>query len=351
MHVDELADRSVLAIDFGGTQIRAALITPDLAVHARRSVPTRDEDGVEAVIARICEAAAEVRGEARAAGLPEPIGVGLSAPGPLDPWRGVVVAPPNLAAWHDVQLAARVNEALDLPVFLERDTNVAVLAEWRHGAARGSGTAVYITISTGIGGGAIVDGRPLVGPDGTAGEMGHIVVELDGPVCGCGGAGHVEAIASGTALERETRALLARGDSPRLAELAAGGAELDAALLARAADRGDAAASAVLARAWTAIGAMCASLVNVLNPDVIVIGGTIAEHRPELLEVARQEIARRAFALPASRVRVVPAELGDDVSLIGTLAIVNERIGDPAFGAGSHLPRQAAPVEQGVLRP
>jgi glucokinase len=350
--VDELADRSILALDFGGTQIRAALITPNLAVHARRAVPTRDEEGVDAVVARICHVAAEVRSDARAAGLPPPIAIGISSPGPLDPWRGIVVSPPNLAAWHDVPLAASVSEALDLPAFLERDTNVAVRAEWRDGAARGAGTVVYITVSTGIGGGAIIDGQPLIGPDGTAGEMGHIVVELDGPVCGCGGAGHVEAIGSGTALAREARALLEAGASPRLLELATDdGAEPDAALLARAADDGDPAAAAVLARAWTAIGAMCASLVNVLNPDVIVIGGSIAEHRPQLLEVARDEIARRAFAVPASRVRVVPAALGDDVSLIGLLPIVHERIGDPAFAGGLHRPRSAAPAEQGALRP
>ncbi len=348
--MDERVDQSVLAIDFGGTQIRAALITPDLAVHARRAVATRDEEGVEAVVARICEVAAEVRADARSAGLPPPIGVGISAPGPLDPWRGIVVSPPNLAAWHDVPLAAKVSEALDLPTFLERDTNVAVLAEWRHGAARGAGTVVYITVSTGIGGAAIIDGRPLVGPDGTAGEMGHLVVELGGPICGCGGAGHVEAIASGTAIARDGRVLVDRRASPGLAELAAG-AEIDAVLVARAADDGDTAAAALLDRAWAAIGAMCASLVNVLNPDVIVIGGSIAEHRPRLLEVARREIAQGAFAVPASRVRVVPAALGDDVSLVGTLPIVTERMADPAFHAGSHWPTMAATAQQGALRP
>lgn len=349
--MDELAHRPVLAIDFGGTQIRAALITPDLAVHARRAVPTRDEDGVDAVVARICDVAAEVRADAQAAGLPPPVGIGISAPGPLDPWQGIVVSPPNLAAWHDVPLAASVSAALDLPAFLERDTNVAVLAEWRHGAARGAGTVVYITVSTGIGGAAIIDGRPLIGPDGTAGEMGHMVVELDGPICGCGGAGHVEAIASGTALAREARALVDAGASPRLSELAAGGAEVDAELLTRAADDADPSATRVLARAWTAIGAMCASLVNVLNPDVIVIGGSIAQHRPRLFAVARREIQQRAFAVPAARARVVPAALGDDVSLIGTLQIVNERMGDPAFAGGSNRPQLAASATQGASRP
>ena len=349
--MDELADRSVLAIDLGGTQIRAALITSDLAVHARRAVPTRDEEGVEAVVARICGVAAEVRDDALAAGLSTPAGVGISAPGPLDPWNGIVLAPPNLAGWRDVPLAAHVADALHLPTFLERDTNVAVLAEWRYGVARGARTAVYVTVSTGIGGGAIIDGRPLIGPDGTAGEIGHIVVELDGPRCGCGGIGHVEAIASGTALARDGLALLERGGSPRLAELAATGDAVDATMLARAADDGDGACAELLARAWTAIGAMCASLVNVLNPDIIVIGGSIAEHRPALLEAVRLEIERRAFAVPASRVRVEQSQLKDDVSLIGILPIVAERLSDPAFRAASHRPRTAATNTLGALRP
>ena len=156
-----------------------------------RSVPTRE--------LRVCRSPS-----ASASRLPERSTRGAAS----------CVAPPNLAAWHEVPLAARVSEALDLPTFLERDTNVAVLAEWRTGAARGAGTVVYITVSTGVGGAAIIDRRPLVGPDGMAGEMGHIVVELDGPLCGCGGAGHVEAIASGTALAREARALI---DCRRLA--------------------------------------------------------------------------------------------------------------------------------------
>ena len=347
--MDELTERSVLAIDFGGTQIRAALITPDLAVHARRAVPTRDEDGVEAVVDRICDLAAGVLSDARAAALSEPIGVGISSPGPLDPWRGLVVSPPNLAAWHDVPVAARVNEATGLPAFLERDTNVAVLAEARYGAGRGSGTVVYLTISTGIGGAAIIDGRPLVGPDGMAGEFGHIVLDIDGPICGCGGAGHAEAIGSGTALAREARALVASGGSPHLAAMAAAGRDLDAAAVADAADGGDRAAGQLLGRAWTAIGALCASLVNALNPEVIVIGGSIAAHRPEILDVARAEIVSRCFPVPAARVRVAPAELGDDVSLIGCLPIVHERIDDPAYRAGARRPTMAS-SRQGASR-
>jgi glucokinase len=340
--VDEAAEQPILAIDLGGTRIRAAYVSPTLAVSCRRAVDTLDQEGVAAVVDRLCRLASEALDQARRDGLPEPIGVGIASPGPLDPWRGVVVAPPNLAGWRDVPLTAAVERAVGLPAFLERDTNVAVMAEWRHGAAREARTVIYVTVSTGVGGGIVIDGRPLTGLDGTAGEIGHLTVELDGPPCGDGSPGHVEAIGSGTAIAREGWQLLAEGGAPILARLAAeAGATrpdrdevVDAELVAQAADAGDAACRAVLARAWTAIGAMCAGLVNVFNPEVIVVGGSIAVHRPELFGVIRDEIARRAFATPARRVRVVLAEHGDDVSLIGSLPIVNERYRGPAYEGG-----------------
>jgi glucokinase len=333
--VDELAGRSILAIDLGGTQIRAAHVSPDLTVACRRAEETHDEEGVEAVIDRICSYARAVRADALRAGLDDPIGIGISSPGPLDPWHGVVIAPPNLAGWREVPLTTRVEAVLGLPTFLERDTNAAVIAEWRFGAARDTDDAVYVTVSTGIGGGLIVNGRPVIGKDGSAGEIGHITVEIDGPLCGDGMPGHAEAIGSGTAIAREGRALLDRGEAPILGALVAEGGmdagSVDAELVARAADEGDAACQAVLDRAWTAIGAMCASLVNTLNPEVIVLGGSIARHRPELLGAVRDEIDKRAFPGPARRVRVETAEFGDDVSLIGLLPIVNERVHDPIY--------------------
>jgi glucokinase len=347
--VESTADRPILAVDLGGTQIRAALVTPDRTVHCRRAIPTADEEGVEAVIGRIIEVAAAVRSDAASEGLPPPIGVGISSPGPLDPWRGIVLVAPNLAGWRNIPLTPPVAESLGLPAFLERDTNVAVMAEWRYGAAAGTRSAIYITVSTGIGGGVIIDGRPLVGPDGTAGEVGHMTIELDGPRCGCGGIGHVEAIASGTALAREARALLARSADSPLGRLAASGDEVDAELVARAAELGDPDCAALLERAWVAVGALCASLVNLLDPEVIVIGGSIAKHHPRLFEVARLELERRAFPILLEGVRVEPAALGDDVSLVGSLPIVNDRIGDPAYAAGSH-PLPSAAQQQGAPR-
>jgi glucokinase len=329
--VEEVADRSILAIDLGGTQIRAAHVSPDLVVSCRRAVETRDEEGVQAVIDRICSAALAVREDAHRAGLADPVGIGISSPGPLDPWAGIVIAPPNLAGWRDIPLAANVEEAVGLPTYLERDTNAAVMGEWRYGAAKGADDVIYVTVSTGIGGGVVVDGRPLIGKDGTAGEIGHITVDIDGPLCGDGQPGHAEAIGSGRAIAREGRALLKSGKAPGLAALAADAEVVDAELVARAADEGDEACRAVLDRAWVAIGAMCAGLVNTLNPEVIVLGGSIGCNRPELPSAIRAEIDRRAFPAPARRVRVEMTQFAGDVSLIGLLPIVNERLNDRSY--------------------
>ena len=336
------AERPVLAVDLGGTQIRAALITPDREVRHRRAVKTRDEDGVTAVLDRIVEIAAAVRDDAHRAGDPEPVGLGISAPGPLDRWRGIVLAAPNLHGWENVSVVDHVAPRIGLATYLERDTNVAVMAEWRYGAGRGAQNVIYITVSTGIGGGIVLDGRPIIGPDGSAGEVGHMTVNLDGPICGCGGVGHAEAIGSGTALAREARALLDAGRAPVLARLAADGREPDAELLAAAAHAGDDDAGQVLERAWEAIGALCASLVNVLDPEVIVLGGSIAQHQPRLFEVIDAELERRAFAFLRHRVRIERAALGGDVSLIGLLPIVNDRIHDAAFRAAASRPPSGA---------
>lgn len=347
--VDAGAAQPVLAIDLGGTQIRAAHVAPDLTVSLRRAVPTDGVEGPDAVIGRICSITAEVRAEAEREGLPEPIGIGISSPGPLDPWRGVVVLPPNLPGWVDIPLADRVQQQLGLPTFLERDTNVAMMAEWRYGSARNADDAIYITVSTGIGGGIIARGEPLQGPDNTAGEVGHITIDLDGPLCGDGMQGHAEAIGSGTAIARDGRLLLERGESPILAQLAAGGREVDAAMVAEAAESGDAASRAIYERAYVAVGVLCASLVNALNPQVIVIGGSIAEHHPELREVARMEIDSRAFPGPARRVRVTSPRFTDDVSLIGSLPLVNERMDDPAYRRTPDMIRSSPRAANGAL--
>jgi glucokinase len=258
-------------------------------------------------------------------------GIGISSPGPVDPRSGVIVEPPNLGPqFRDVAIAAELSAAEGLPAFLDRDTNVAALGERAFGAARDVDDFIYLTVSTGIGGAIVTGGRLLHGPDGYAGELGHVVVEMNGPRCGCGGIGHVEAIAAGVSLARFAEAALASGQSPFLADRARAlpqGEQLSAKDVAEGSLAGDPACVELMNRARRAIAAGCVGYVNTFNPHRIVIGGSIADAEGErLLGPIREAIAAEAFQVVARRVRVVPAGLGADVSLAGAQPLVMSRL-------------------------
>jgi glucokinase len=257
-------------------------------------------------------------------------GIGVSSPGPVDPRTGYVVEPPNLGPmFRDVPLAPELARALGLPAFLDRDTNIAALGERAFGAAQGEDDFIYLTVSTGVGGAIVTGGRLLHGPDGLAGELGHVPVTLDGPRCGCGGMGHVEAYASGAGLAKLARAAVDLEESPFLAERArAIGAEQLSAVDVSAGERaGDAACVALMTRARRAIAAGCVGYVNAFNPHRIVIGGSIAEAEGErLLGEVRDAIRNEVFEVSGRRVTVVAPTLGGDVSLAGAQPLVMSRL-------------------------
>jgi glucokinase len=277
------------------------------------------------------------------------MGIGISSPGPVDPRAGSVVEPPNLGpGFRDVPLADAVEAALGLPTFLDRDTNVAALGEAAYGAGRGQYDFIYVTVSTGVGGSIVTDGRLFHGPDGMAGELGHVPVELDGPICGCGGRGHLEAVASGTALARDAREAVAAGASPFLAARAAeiGLDALSARDVAEGEDAGDATCTLVMGRARRAVATACVGFVNAFNPHRIIIGGAIAEAQgARMLDLARDTIARECFSRLGAAVRVIAPELGEDVSLAGAQPLVSSRINDPAWrrSGSAQLPSLASP--------
>ncbi len=317
----------VLALDLGGTNARAGVVTPDGRLTVRRAGSTPLVDGTSAVVEFCLDLLRACRAEHLAAGGEPPIAVGIAAPGPLDPSRGVLIDPPNLRDdWWGYPLAPTVGEAFGLPWAIGKDTNVNILAERDFGAGEGSDDLVYLTISTGIGGAAISGGRPVIGPDGVAGELGHMTIDIDGPRCGCGGVGHLEALASGTGIANAARTALADGrDAPELARIAARIAPrlLAAVHVSEAAEAGDPVALAILERARRAVALGVVSIVNVFGPDVVILGGGITlAWGDRLLEPARQAVAEMAFRIPAQRVRIVPAALGDDVGLIGTVPLV-----------------------------
>lgn len=319
----------ILALDLGGSQIRTAALEHGGPIRARRRAPTPVEAGPQAVVSACTDLLSATYEELKAGESGRvATAVGVSAPGPLDSRSGVLIDPPNLGrTFRDIALGAAIEESIGLPAVIERDTNVAAMAEGEHGAAVGRRDYLYITVSTGIGGAIVSDGRLLMGADGTAGELGHLPVDMDGPRCGCGGRGHLEAIASGTAIARAGREAGERGESPLLATLLAdAGAMFEARHVVEAEGAGDAVATAIMERARGAFAAVCVGLVDVFNPELIVVGGSLAQAQVDRwLEPARQAIAHSGFRTPARRAKLVPAALGDDVGLVGAACLVEGR--------------------------
>lgn len=321
----------VLALDLGASRIRVAVVAADGRILARRDGRTPGAAGPEAVVEACIVHLMAVRDEAGADTAARLRGVGLSAPGPVDPRSGLLVQPPNIGpGFRDVPFAGPIGAALGLPAVLERDTHVAALGELAFGAAQGCRDFLYLTVSTGFGGAIVVDGRLYGGPDGVAGELGHLPVDLDGPRCACGGRGHIEAISSGSGIARlATEAALA-GTSPALAARLAERAPnpLEGRDVAAAADAGDPAASAILERAREAFAAFVVGLVNAFAPERIIVGGGVANGQGErLLGPARAAVANTAFRIPRDRVQIVPAALGDDVGLIGAVPLLGRHAG------------------------
>ena len=312
---------TVVAVDLGGTNIRAAIFpTAEAKPTAIARAPTLAAEGPEAVIDRIIAAIQEV-----ASGIEGGMRIGLGAPGPLDPKRGLVIEAPNLPGWVNIPLRDRLEQHFECPVALGNDANLAGLGEWRHGAGRGAHNLLYLTLSTGIGGGVIVDNRLLVGAHGLAAELGHMTVRPDGPLCGCGQRGHLEAVASGPAIARRARERLAAGEASALRAVADWDRDLTAEDVGRAALAGDSLAVAVVAEAGAAIGTHLANLLHVFNPEVIVLGGGVSQIGAPLFgpieQALRENVMHPAYL---EGLRLERAALGDDAGLIGAMVLARE---------------------------
>ncbi len=310
-----------IGIDLGGTKISTALVDTEGRIISRDYRETNGAGGPAAVITRMIDAASKVM---KGGGIvpPQISGVGVAAPGPIDAESGTVTTPPNLPGWKDVPLRQLMQDGLGLPTALENDANAAALAEHRFGAGRGAKHMIYVTASTGIGGGFILNGELYGGAMGAAGEIGHMTILPQGPHCGCGNRGCLEALASGRAIAREARERVKRGVPTLVADLAGGDPDcISAKLVAEAAAQGDIEAQEILDEAMTYLGVGMANLVNLLNPELIVIGGGLTKMGERLFEPVRRIIDRRAFCAAAQAVKVVPAQLGDDVGVLGAAAV------------------------------
>lgn len=307
----------VVGLDLGGTQIRACLADAQGEILSQVRQPTLAREGPQGVMDRMKEAIHEVlQGVQRNAVR----SIGIAAPGPLDPLTGMVIAPPNLPGWNDVPLSDIMSRSFDLPVFINNDANLAGLAEHRFGAGRGTLDMIYLTISTGLGGGIICGGQLLLGAHGLAGEPGHTIVDPAGPPCGCGNAGCLEAMAAGPAIASYASELIRQGRGSSLAGHIAGGEELTGEMVGEAAEAGDGVALESVRRAAYYLGIGVLNLIHIFDPQMVILGGGVTKLGPLLFDPVRAWVLGHAMAPVQRHTPIVAAALGDDVGLLGAVA-------------------------------
>jgi glucokinase len=320
--------KAIIGVDIGGTWLRAARFDADLAIVNRAELPSHAEEGSDAVVSRLIDVIRQVLPGSSG----DVLGVGLGAPGPLDPKEGLIIKTPNLP-WENLPLARILREALGCAIYLGNDADVAGLAEHRFGAGKGTRHMVYMTLSTGIGGGVIVDGKLLTGR-GQGGEIGHMTILPDGPMCGCGHPGHLEAVASGTAIARIARERLAAGERSAIQEAVGGDlSHITAETVGVAANAGDALARAILQQAGRYIGMSIASLMHLLNPEMFVLGGGLTKIGDLLFDNIHEAV--REYAMHPrywENTPIVRAALGEDVGLLGAAALVMMHACTKKFG-------------------
>lgn len=315
--------RYALGIDIGGTNLVVGAVADDgSAVLGLRTEPTGADRGADHVIDRIVAmAAAAIADTRRDDPDAEILGAGIGSPGPLDTKRGVVILTPNLG-WTNMPLRDRLAERIELPATLDNDANCALMGEWWIGAAQDTRHALAITLGTGIGGGLIVDGRLVHGASDVAGEIGHMTIDTNGRRCGCGNDGCLEAYASGPAIARRAAESLRADDESALLLLANGDpAQITAQTVFDAAEQGDPIALEVVNDTARYLGAGVASMINILNPEVVVICGGVTRAGDRLFVPLRREVNRRAFKPAVEACRIVPGELPGTAGVVGAAKI------------------------------
>ncbi|MDN5332366.1 MAG: glucokinase [Tepidanaerobacteraceae bacterium] len=312
-----------VGIDLGGTKIATGAVDEEGNLLWRVELPTLAREGPGRVIQRMKES---VYGVLQKLGLSltDIAGIGIGVPGPMDARRGVVKNPPNLPGWDDVPLLSIMQEEFNIKICLENDANAAAMGEYLFGAGRGIENFVYITISTGIGGGVVADGRLLKGDGGNAAEIGHITINFEGPVCGCGNRGCFEAYASGTAMARFAKEGILYGRKTILSNFYQK-EEVKAEHIFAAAKEGDEFAMELVEKEGFYLGVGLASVVNAYNPRRIAVGGGLTKawdmFCPRMIEVMRE----RALPANVEHLEVVKATLGPDVGIIGAASLIFQK--------------------------
>ncbi len=310
----------VLATDLGGTNLRMAAVDRDGEVLYRTKRETPKTTRAGEIVCAIVEAAEECRQAVKAHGAV--LGVAAAVPGTVNVEKGIVLKAPNVPSLDGFRISAALKNELNLPCFLENDANAAAVGESWLGASKDFQNSILVTLGTGVGGGIIIDGKVLRGVDGTAGEIGHICVEPFGVPCGCGSRGCLEQYASATAIVRFTRELESfypNSDLPAKSRLSA----LE---IYEAGKKGDELALEVFRQQGFYLGIALAGLINILNPEVIVIGGGAAAGWDLFIPPTVEQIHGRAYREPAERAKLVPAECGDDAGILGAARLAFQSV-------------------------
>ena len=308
-----------LVADIGGTQLRAALVDRQGIVIGRKAVQTDVHEGRDAVLKRLLMALDSVAFMVDHSSL---VGIGIAQAGPTDSQTGMLYNPPNLPGWNEFSAKPILEEHFLLKSSHGNDATLAAFAEYAYGAGRGVSNMIYITVSTGIGGGIIINNRLYSGGRGFAGELGHITIDPNGPNCACGSVGCLETLASGTAVARIAKERLTLREASILLDITNGDIDqVDARMVAGAAREGDLLSRAIMQEAGTNLGVGIVSLLNTLDPELIIIGGGMSNSLDLLLPAVSDVIRKRAIVGYTGASPVVKAQLADDTGLLGAAAL------------------------------
>lgn len=315
----------LVGVDLGGTKIATALTDTDCQILKYETARTEASRGAEAIVTQMVDEIQRL-----IADLPKEavLGIGVACAGLIEPGSGKVLYSPNLN-WRDLPLKEMIASKLRYPVYVGNDVNMAALGELHYGAGIGKKHMICVFVGTGIGGGIVVDGHLYEGANGFAGEIGHTTIDWDGPDCPSGNAGCWEGFASGTAMQRRATEALDRGEASLLADMIAGDpTKMRVELIAEAASRGDALAQRIIDETGEMLGAGCANLVNVLNPERIILGGGVIRGVPELVDKVRESVQRRALTDAVAAMDIVKAKFGREAGVIGA-AVLAKLAGKP----------------------
>ncbi len=318
-------DLLVLAIDLGGTKIITAIVSGSGRIIIQERWPTLADEGPESVINRLLSAIDYILSLKNIV-LSQLDSISIAAAGAIDLERGLVTSSPHLPGWHDVPLRDIVKKKCSVDTFLLNDASAAALGEHRFGSGKGVNNFILLTLGTGIGGGVIINGRLYQGASGSAGEIGHMTIAINGQKDICGNTGCLETLVSGTTMAREAKRRISQGEKSSLVEIVAGKIEgITAEEVGTAARSGDSLALDIITEAGTCLGVGMVNLVNIFNPEMIVVGGGVAKLGDLLLEPARRVVRERAFPVAAQAVRIVTARLGDEAGVYGAAVFAFEQ--------------------------